>query len=652
MHRVKTTVNIARPLFLLPLCLLIALNISFPVFAQQKKLDSIERLVKYYRYTKPDSAILLSNEGIAYSRAIGDSSGVAAMLLQQGMIDDNNGDFEQSETKYRTAHALFTKAKQPTGVASSMIRLGVVFLRNGSFDKAIQFFLDALRISEKNGDRFGMMEANQCIGWAFQDQKKFTVALGYLNTADSINRLLPLSNISLNIENNYGMLYRDIGQYDQAKLHLEKGIKQSNVAEYRGLQITLINSLASVYAREGQVDKAIALQKEALAKSREIKNVLRELQTLYGLARTYDKEPYKAITCLEEAIQLSYQKGLYNQEIRYLKAIIPIYKKTGNVNKAFVSLERQQLLSDSFYYKKLSKNIASLKAEYELSQTNARVKELNLLNKQHTIELHNSTLVRRFTIAGILILLVVCFLLGYQYRQIRRASKKIAIKNSELEKLLSEKEWLMKEVHHRVKNNLQTIVSLLESQTVFLSNQDALLAIKDSQNRVHTMSLLHQKLYQADNFASVDMHTYLSELINYLKDSYDLKQKIRFNVLIPHIELDISQAIPLGLIINEAVTNSIKHAFPSQFNKEITISMKQTAERNINLLIMDNGVGFKDNFDIAASKSLGLKLISGLSGDINAEFTLKSNHGTSIILDFETAMVNEQIREGLLPAEI
>lgn len=642
MHRVKTTVNTPWPLFLLPLFLLIALNISLPVFAQHKQLDSIERLVKYYRYLKPDSAILLSNQGIAYSRANGDSSGVAAMLLQQGMIDDNNGDFEQSEIKYRTAHELYTRAKRPAGVASSMIRLGVVYLRNGSFDKAIQFFLDALRISEKNGDRFGMMEANQCIGWAFQDQKKFQVALGYLNTADSINRLLPLSNISLNIENNYGMVYRDIGQYDLAKMHLEKGIKESNVTEYRGLQITLINSLASVYAREGQVDKAIVLQKEALAKAREIKNVLRELQTLYGLARTYEKEPYKAITCLEEAIQLSYQKGLYNQEIRYLKAIIPIYKKTGNINKAFVSLERQQLLSDSFYYKKLSKNIASLKAEYELSQTNARVKELNLLNKQHTIELHNSTLVRRFTIAGIFILLVVCFLLGYQYRQIRRASKKIAIKNSELEKLLNEKEWLMKEVHHRVKNNLQTIVSLLESQTVFLSNQDALLAIKDSQNRVHTMSLLHQKLYQANNFASVDMHTYLSELINYLKDSYDLKQKIRFNVSIPHIELDISQAIPLGLIINEVVTNSIKHAFPSQFNKEITISMKQTTERKVNLLIMDNGVGFKDNFDIAASKSLGLKLISGLSGDINAEFTLKSNNGTSIILEFETAMVNEQ----------
>lgn len=652
MHRVKTTVNTVRPFVLLPLYLLIALNISLPAFAQKNKLDSIEGLVKYYRYLKPDSAILLSNEGIAYSRANGDSSGVAAMLLQQGMIDDNNGDFEQSEKKYRTALALFSRAKRPAGVASSMIRLGVVFLRNGSFDKAIRFFLDALRISEKNGDRFGMMEANQCIGWAFQDQKKFAVALGYLNTADSINRLLPLSNISLNIANNYGTLYRDIGQYEKARMHLEKGILQSNVAEYRGLQITLINSLASVYAREGLVDKAIALQKEALAKSREIKNVLRELQTLYGLARTYEKEPDKAIVYLEDAIQLSYQKGLYNQEIRYLKAIIPIYKKTGNINKAFVSLERQQLLSDSFYYKKLSKNIASLKAEYELSQTNARVKELNLLNKHHTIELRNSTLVRRFTIAGILVLLVVCFLLGYQYRQIRRASEKIAIKNSELEKLLSEKEWLMKEVHHRVKNNLQTIVSLLESQTVFLSNHDALLAIKDSQNRVHTMSLLHQKLYQANNFASVDMHTYLSELINYLKDSYDLKQKIRFNVSIPHIELDISQAIPLGLIINEAVTNSIKHAFPSQLNKEITISMKQTTERKVNLLIMDNGVGFKDNFDIAASKSLGLKLISGLSGDINAEFTLKSNHGTSIMLDFEIVMVNEQIREKLLPAEI
>jgi two-component system, sensor histidine kinase PdtaS len=636
------------------------LIVSSRAFSQQKQQnkaierqqDSIEGRVKYYRYLKPDSAILLANQGITYSRANGDSSGVAAMLLQLGMIDDNNGDFEQSETKYRTALELYTTANRPTGVAKAKIRLGVVFLRNGSFDKAIQLFLDALRISEKNADRFGMMEANQCIGWAFQDQKKFTVALGYLNTADSLNRLLPISNISLNIANNYGMLYRDIGQYDKAKEHLEKGIQQSNVTEYRGLQITLINSLASVYAREGEVDKAIALQKEALAKSREIKNVLRELQTLYGLARTYVNEPAKAIEYLEEAIHLSKQKGLYNQELRYLRAIIPIYKKKGDVNKAFVSLERQQLLSDSFYYKKLSKNIASLKAEYELSQTNARVKELNLLNKQRTIELQNSTLIRRVTLAGIIILLAVCFLLIYQYRQIRRASKKIALKNSELEKLLGEKEWLMKEVHHRVKNNLQTIVSLLESQTVYLSNQDALLAIKDSQNRVHTMSLLHQKLYQANNFASVDMHTYFTELINYLKDTYDLKQKIRFNVSIPHIELDISQAIPLGLIINEAVTNSIKHAFPSQINKEIRINMEQNADGKVNLLIADNGVGFKDNFDIATSKSLGLKLIQGLSGDINAEFTLERNHGTSIILVFEAAMVKEEIREGLLITEI
>jgi two-component system, sensor histidine kinase PdtaS len=618
----------------------------------EKQLISIEGQVKYYRYFKPDSAILLANQGIAYSRANGDSSGVAALLLQLGMIDDNNGDFEQSEIKYRTALELYTTGNRPAGIAKSKIRLGVVFLRNGSFDKAIQIFLDALGIAEKSADRFGMMEANQCIGWAFQDQKKFSVALGYLNTADSINQLLPLSNISLNIANNYGMLYRDIGLYDKAKEHLEKGIQQSNGTEYRGLQITLINSLASVYAKEGQIDKAITLQKEALVKSREIKNVLRELQTLYGLARTYDKEPNNAIAYLEEAIQLSEQKGLYNQEIRYLRAIVPLYKKKGDINNAFSRLERLQLLSDSFYYKKLSKNIASLKAEYELSQTNARVKELNLLNKQRTIELQNSTLIKRFTIAGILVLLVVCFLLGYQYRQIRRASIKIALKNCELEKLLGEKEWLMKEVHHRVKNNLQTIVSLLESQTVYLSNQDALLAIRESQNRVHTMSLLHQKLYQANNFASVDMHTYLTELINYLKDTYDLKQKIRFSVSIPHLELDISQAIPLGLIINEAVTNSIKHAFPSQINKEIIISMKQLADGKVNLRIADNGVGFKDNFDIAESKSLGLKLIEGLSGDINAEFTLQRNHGVSIMLIFEAVMASEQIKEGLLTTEI
>src|SRR5450755_1598659 len=132
-------------------------------------------------------------------------------------------------------------------------------------------------------------------------------------------------------------------------------------------------------------------------------------------------------------------------------------------------------------------------------------------------------------------------------------------------------------------------MSLLNSQSAYLENDAALTAIHDSQHRVHAMSLIHQKLYNSENVSSINMSSYIRELVTYLRDSFDTGQRVRFELNIEPLEMDVSQAVPLGLILNEAITNSLKYAFPSDMDGMINISLSGTTTNHYLLSISDNG---------------------------------------------------------------
>lgn len=252
------------------------------------------------------------------------------------------------------------------------------------------------------------------------------------------------------------------------------------------------------------------------------------------------------------------------------------------------------------------------------------------------VEAEKIKLIRYAIIITILFLLLVflSILVNRQVKKLKHQQKEINQKNVSLHHLIAEKEWLLKEIHHRVKNNLHTVTSLLESQAAYLQN-DALTAIKNSQHRVFAMSLIHQKLYHPEkDVTSIDMSVYLQELVKYLKDSFETGQRILFRLSLENVSLNISIAVPLGLIMNEAITNSVKYAFPDSQQGEIIVTIKKIDSNRYRFSVEDNGVGMPEAFDIKAAKSLGLKLMTGLSDDINAEFKLESTEGTKISITF------------------
>ncbi|MFB2934224.1 PAS domain S-box protein [Aerosakkonemataceae cyanobacterium BLCC-F154] len=209
---------------------------------------------------------------------------------------------------------------------------------------------------------------------------------------------------------------------------------------------------------------------------------------------------------------------------------------------------------------------------------------------------------------------------------------------------LKEKELLLKEIHHRVKNNLQVISSLLKLQSSYIKDEEALALFTESYNRVRSMALIHEKLYQSKGLARIDAVDYIRDLTDNLFRSYNVATNtIELHLRVEHIELDIDTAIPCGLIINELVSNSLKYAFVNQGKGELYINLfYQEGTSKVTLLISDNGIGLPPNFDITELESLGLQLVYNLTEQLNGEMEINSDRGAKFTITFTNRSVKEK----------
>jgi two-component sensor histidine kinase len=211
-----------------------------------------------------------------------------------------------------------------------------------------------------------------------------------------------------------------------------------------------------------------------------------------------------------------------------------------------------------------------------------------------------------------------------------KKDQEIALRDS-----LREKEVLLKEVHHRVKNNLQVISSILNLQSSYVEDEALKQVLRESQNRIKTMSFIHENLYQKDQFSSIDFSDYIKNLSTNLLHSYQIYSnlvEIKYNV--SQVFLTLDQAIPCGLIVNELVSNALKHAFPNGNTGTIRIELKEENEL-VYLGIMDDGVGLPDTLDTKNTETLGLQLVWSLAEQLDAKLDIKSDSGTEYLITFE-----------------
>ncbi len=412
-------------------------------------------------------------------------------------------------------------------------------------------------------------------------------------------------------------------------------------------------SKASTYEEMGNTSEAEKFYIEMDKHAQQIISPQTAIAVLFGYSKMslfYAKkgDAVQAKIYAEKVFDLG-KKTNHSLKLQDLElALFKIDSINGKYHSSINHFQNFTKIKDSLYDIFKNRKIEELKIQYETLKKEEDIQNLEVKSKLQQSKLDKSNLLINFSI-GIILLLFVIIGLFYNHYQLKQKNnkklelkeKEISLKNINLQNLVIEKEWLIKEIHHRVKNNLQTVMSLLNSQTEFIEDDLALSTIKSSQHRIHAMSLIHQKLYMSENIASINMPLYINELVEYLKDAFNLSQRIRFIIEIEELEMEVTQAIPLGLIINEAVTNAIKYAFPDNKKGIISISLASTNTNEYLLKIQDDGIGFNINSD-KANNSFGMSLIRGLSEDLDATFSIESNKGTLLKLSFEKNSLDAQ----------
>ena len=251
-------------------------------------------------------------------------------------------------------------------------------------------------------------------------------------------------------------------------------------------------------------------------------------------------------------------------------------------------------------------------------------------------------------------LLIITALIYSRYRLKQRSNALLLLQKSEIDQqnlslkhlvsdknqLIDEKDLLLKEVNHRVKNNLQIVMSLLASQSGLVQNEKAQEAILESQSRVQAIALIHEQLYKTNNTTTINLPLYIKELVHSLNSSLNHRQnKISIIYNVDDITLDVSQAIPVGIILNETVTNALKYAFPDHQTGHINILVKH-AGAFIEIKISDDGVGLPKDFNPENLNTLGITLLEGLTAQLEGIFSIENDHGLTIHLRFPLKVYN------------
>jgi len=557
------------------------------------------------------------------------------------------------------------------------------YLKQRKFDLAESEMFQILKDQKKTGAG-NLMLSYDLLTSLFTTKGEYDKALLYALKAE---KTMEATGDSSNAIVYYGRLvniYMVLGNPSLSNEWARKALNNAILTKDFVTLFKIMNSIVVNLIREGRGREALKFILETTKKYKpstlEAKRLVqRELGDSYNAIKKYDlaEKSYLEMISLGNNDKATYsvaEKGSDNHSVgnfflnrkkyskakTYLTEALVEYKETGNTNylkEIYLSLFRldsamgnyqaaikylrlNNTIKDSIFNISKNKQIEELQIAYKTEEKEKDNRLLKGTEKLDQTQLQQAKNTRNWTIAGSCMLLIIAGLLYRQNSQRKKNNAVITHKNELLQHLLTEKEWLLKEVHHRVKNNLHTVICLLESQAAYLEN-DALKAIENSQHRIYAMSLIHQKLYQSDDIKTIDMAEYIPELVKYLEDSFDVLDQIEFRLNIDPVSLNISHAIPLGLIINEAVSNSIKYAFPGKRKGQISISLVD-AGTQITLVLADNGIGMPLNTNDTESTSLGLELIKGLSEDIEGAIRFEVSNGTQITIMFRPAAHDEQ----------
>ena len=575
--------------------------LSFPVFQQQiTSLSDSTRFERLYDYSvnalnqsKYSEAALATNEMLQIAQQLNNQLLIGRTYMAMGNMERNQNSPTNAISHYLKAQSIFGSIGEYRRQLRALQRIEGVYISLRELEKAQQYCEQALTIARQQKLELEIANIYNDLASIEDIRKKYNQALHYNELALRIYQSLKEEGSYTVSLFNRAIILKNSGQYRQsADIYQQclKAAKEKQDVELEGMvYINLPNTLLLL-------------------------NQLNEAEKYIRMALTWANSQSKSPP---------FYQNIY-------ETLTAIYEKRGQFQQAFQYQKLSMVYRDSVMNAEKSRQLIETETRFQTREKQLHIERLDEDNHRQKQQLAWLT-------GGAILLTFLLGIMLLQYRTIRRVNGKLTVTNQTLSlanerinKQSGQLKELMRELHHRVKNNLAIVSSLLYLQSNRLEDENAVRAVREGQQRVEAMSLIHQQLYQTDNVTRVNMQTYIDELVRGLMQSFNHQDNFDLRLTIAPIDLDVELAVPLGLILNELTTNAFKHAYKGIDVPSLSISLWK--EDQLYLEITDNGPGIDVSQWQKPSRSFGKRLITSLTKQAGGRLEISGENGTRFLL--------------------
>ncbi|WP_179354198.1 tetratricopeptide repeat-containing sensor histidine kinase [Winogradskyella vidalii] len=579
-------------------------------------------------------------EGLDFSIQHKIYSGVAKIYGDLGNLNNSIGNTSLALDYHFKSLEIANKHGINVEYARSKINIGEIYEAQGhyrlsleTFEEVLNFCIDHNYVGYKASIYESLGDVNITIKEYQTAEKNYLKAIAYAKKLTNNNRLI-------NSLKKLGELHQELKNLEKAEINYKEALHIAITSKATILEAKVRANLAHINLQKNQIKEAKNNITLAITQFESLK-IKEDLDKAYIIAA----ETYQVLNQKKESFtyyQKAYNIAKITNHINTLKlaslGLGRAYENQGDLAKAIAYYKEFNSYSNKIRSEEGIRNIIRLEIKDVYQQKSIadsinKVNEIKLLQFNYDQKEERNKLKIYTAISSIIILLLIVLCITYFYNQKKKVAAVLSQKNKTIEEALNDKEILLKEVHHRVKNNMQIVASLLYLKSKNTENKIAKEALIDSKTRIDAMQLAHQKMYQKGNYRQIDIVEYFNNIMHLLLSPIQLEND-NFTVQGNNLWVDVEQAQALGFILHELITNSIKYAWPKTKTKEVKISISKKDD-TIQFDYADNGIGLPKTIDITTTKSFGLKLIYSIATrQLLGKTTICNSNGFAIKITF------------------
>lgn len=553
---------------------------------------------------------------------ISDTSKIVNLSLALNLYAAN--DIDKAAQMAHMADSIAKHVPQVFYQGRAVLMQGLVQYFRNDAEAAIAAFTKALRLFEQSGNIFyqGRTLNNIASAYRLREKPKET-EIFYLKALQLFKQVKQEDWIA-NVAFNLGIVQIDLKELDSAEIHIKTAYQYFSKTSNETFIVRCLNELGNIRLLQKNYTEALGFFSQAYGLLKETDDHIMLGAVASGMGETY--LAMKQYSAAEKYLLNSYALFRKMEQLDYTKQVLAsltqLYEAKGDFRLAYQYQHELIRIKDSLFNQEKDQRMLETIKKYELDIKEAQLKAQDAVIQQKKIE-------QILYVTGLLLLTGLVMVLLFYYRQKQASNRALAEKNEIIGKALQEKEVLLKEIHHRVKNNLQVISSLLNLQSKNIIDENALAAIRDGRDRVKSMALIHQNLYRDDDLTSVDVRDYIDKLTQSLFHSYNInKERVNLTTHIDELQLDVDVVVPLGLILNELISNALKYAFEQvEYGGLLRVSLTREFDQLV-LQVQDNGKGLPESLNMDKPASMGYQLIKSLTQKLKATISIEGNNGT------------------------